>query len=205
MRQPLGHPRKEREYFYEVDADLLDDLRRHDDSESRRSRMAEACQIQDERVLDALERLGYDPSTVTLLHLVPPIQVAWADGSVNQAERERIVALAAERGVNDAAPGYAKLLEWLDHAPSDEFFEGTLSAIEAGLVLQPLDVRRASRQTLLQHCREVAFASCGHFGWRNKICIFKRWLDREIARRLQASGPAAGTPAGGAAQGGPRK
>jgi len=184
MRHALGQIRSEKEYFHQLDVDEIDEMRRHGAAKARRLQMAQACQTQDEPILSALERLGYDPDTVRLLHLVPLLHVAWVDGSISRAERECILAIASRRGVEESSPAYRQLIAWLHWPPSEEFFEGTLCSIRAILRLQSAEERRASTETLIHRCREVAFASCGPFEWRNRICIFKRRLIKEIGKRL---------------------
>ena len=60
-------------------------------------------------ILHELHFLGVDETSVEVLALLPLIQVAWADGEVQEQERETILALARERyhlgGGRRAAPG----------------------------------------------------------------------------------------------------
>jgi len=185
MRHPVCHLETETEYFHRLDVELIDDMRRRAAFEERRQRMAEACQTGDSRVLDALERLGYDRTTVRLLYLVPLVQVAWVDGSVDQAERNRILVIAGLKGLKENIPAYQQLLSWLDRRPSDEFFQGTLQVIRSIFETLPAEEWRARKESLVRSCREVAFASCGLFGWKSRICLIKRGLIREIGRLLE--------------------
>jgi len=187
MRYRPGQIRSDREYFHQLDVDEIDEMHRHEAAKSRHMQMAQAAQTQDERILGALEKLGYDPTTVTLLHFVPLVHVAWVDGWISRAERECIATLAAHRGVNEGTPAHEQLMAWLDQRPSDEFFEGTLSSIQAILASRPPDERSATRNTLLQCCRAVAFASRGLLAWTAGMSLAKRRLVKEIAQRLDVS------------------
>lgn len=182
MRHPVCHIETEGEYFHRLDVELIDDMRRRAAFEERRRRMAEACQTSDRRILDALERLGYDLTTVTLLPLVPLVHVAWIDGSVNQAERNRILATASLQGVTENSPAYGQLIAWLDRRPSDEFLQGTLRVIQSIFEALPGNERQTRIESLIRCCREVALASCGLFGWKSKICIAKRHFIRDIGK-----------------------
>jgi len=185
MQHPVCHLETEEEYFHRLDAELIEGMRRHAALEEKHRRMAEACQVQDHEILDALENLGYDPTTVTLLYLVPLVEVAWSDGSVDEAERNRIAVIAGLCGVPDNPRAYQQLMAWLHQPPSDEFFEGTLRVIQQILESQPESKRRTNRDLIIQTCRDVAFASCGLFGWKSKVSIAKRKLLREIVHRLE--------------------
>lgn len=196
MRHPVCHLESDAEYFHRADAELIEDMRRRAAFEERRRRMAEACQTGDSRILNALEKLGYDQTNATLLYLVPLIHVAWADGSMDRAERNRILVMAGLQGVRDDIPAYQQLLSWLDRRPPEEFFRGTLNAIQAIFASLPEETQRLRKEHLIRCCREVAFASCGFFGWRSKICIAKRALIQQIDKMLDPARRAAAATAG---------
>jgi len=191
----IAHLESEEEYFHRQDVDLIDKMRKRAAAEAEHRRMAEASHIEDPKILEALERLGYTHKTVILLHLVPLVEVAWIDGSVSNAERRRILTLASGRGVKDGMPAYQQLVAWLDQPPSQGFFEGTWRAIEAGFESLPAKERKARKDALVQACTEFAFASCARFGWTSRICAAKRELLRAIARRLTQ--PHEDDPSGG--------
>ena len=196
MRHPVCHLENDAEYFRHHDAELIEDMRRRAACEERRRRMAEACQTEDPRILSALEKLGYDQTNATLLYLAPLVHVAWIDGSVNRAERNRILVMAGLEGLSDNLPAYQQLLSWLDHRPPEELFQGSLQAIQGIFASLPEETRQTRKDKLIRRCREVAFASCGIFGWRSKLCLAKRRLIREMSQRLDPAGRAAAAEAG---------
>jgi hypothetical protein len=196
MRYPVCHLESEAEYFRRADAELLGDMRRRDAFEERRQRMAEACQTEDPRILSALEELGYDQTNTRLLYLVPLVHVAWSDGSVNAAERNQILVFAALQGIQSGTPAYQQLLAWLDQRPRDEFFQGTLHAIQAIFHSLPEDQQSSRKELLIRSCRQVAFASCGLFGWKSKICLAKRAVIREMSKLLEPARRAAAAGVG---------
>lgn len=195
MRHPVCHLETESEYFHRLDVELIDHMRRRAAFQERRQHMAEACQTRDPRILDALEELGYDQTTIALLYFVPLVQVAWIDGSVSEAERNRILVMAGLRGMRENAPAYQQLVGWLSQRPTEEFFEGTLAVIEDILNSLPPDEREARGNSLMQNCREVAFASCGLFGWKSKVCIAKRVFLHSLSRRFHPAAWAAAASA----------
>ncbi len=80
-----------------------------------------------------------------LLHLVPLIQTAWAEGGVTQKERDLIVRAARSRGIERGSSADQQLIRWLTERPSEELFEKTLRAIRAILqAARPKSVRPAS-------------------------------------------------------------
>jgi hypothetical protein len=182
MRQELGHVTTEGEYFHQLDVELIEKMRRRADLEEQRLHMAEASQINDPNILEALEKLGYNPTTVSLLYLVPLVQVAWAGGSVRHAERARIFAIARLHGVNENTPTYKQLEVWLGQPPPEEFSRGTLRTIRARLALLPQNERRARQDAIMHCCTDVASAVGWHLG---RIGAAERKLLDEIQKELE--------------------
>lgn len=186
MPHAAGHIATEEEYFHQVDAELIDEMRRRAASEERHRRMAEVSGIEDLEILEALENLGYDDTTVTLLELVPVVQVAWIGGAISEAERDRILAIAGRHGVRPNTPTHQQLTAWMDQRPREEFFQGTLRAIQAVLGSLPSELRRARKDALIRDCTGVATASCELFGWTSRACAAKQKLLGEMEKHFNA-------------------
>lgn len=185
MRPRPFHIETEDEYFHRLDAELIERMRNRAASEERRMRLAQESSVNEPTILETLEDLGYDHTTVMLLFLVPMVMVAWTDDSVTQAERDRILALAALRGVRTDTPAYRRLMGWLDRRPPNELFQRNLDVIELIFRSLPDNERKVCREALLLCCREVAIASCGLFGWKSRICASERRAIEEISRHLE--------------------
>jgi hypothetical protein len=185
MRRGVCHLNTEAEYFHRLDADLIEIMRTRAASEQRRLRLAEASQVNEPSILQALEKLGFDSDTVLTLFLVPLVHVAWIDGSVSELERNRIIAIASLRGIKPNTPPYRSLVGWLDQRPTDEFFQRTLTVIERIFESLTAEESRAWREAILLCCREIALASGSHFSWGSNICAAERKLLRQISRGLQ--------------------
>ena len=110
------------------------------------------------RVLRDLQELGYTAETVQLLHLVPLIQMAWAEGSVSDRERALIVEAARSRGVEQDSAADRQLAVWLESRPSEELFEKTLRAVAALLQAQSTGT---GRDDLAAQLAAIASASAG--------------------------------------------
>jgi tellurite resistance protein len=155
----------EEDYFLRKERELIAKMHEKLASEKQQEQMAQATGIHDAEVLEALQELGYTPETVSLLHLVPLIQVAWASGDVSEKERELIVHAARSRGVALGSASDRQLNEWLTKKPADSFFANTLRAIRIFVEALPGNQRRDARQDLLTYCRSIADASGGFLGF----------------------------------------
>lgn len=174
----------EDEYFHRKEKELIEKLRKRRAAEAQLKELSEAIGIPNEEVLNTLQELGYTRETVALLHLVPLINVAWADGKVSRPERELILEAANMRGVEAASPAYQQLEDWLENRPGEEFFEQTLRVIRH---LAPGDEAAGD---VLSQAMQVASASGGILGFGGKISAQEKELLSRIASALGKDGSA---------------
>jgi len=182
---PVAHLESEQEYFHRLDSQLIQEMRERAAREETHRRMAELSRIEDPRIIEALENLGYTHTTIILLELVPLIELAWSDGSISPAELNWILHFASAHGIMEGTPAWRQLESWLDHCPSAAFFEGTWHAIEAHATFLSAEERTAAREALIQACTEFATATCQRFGWHSRICAAKRKVLEETHKRLE--------------------
>jgi hypothetical protein len=181
---------QEEEYFRKREQELIEKLRRRGEEAATRKAMAERTGVADEEILQDLQALGYTPETVMLLHVVPLVQVAWAEGNVSDREREMIVQAARSRGIAAGSEADRQLASWLTARPSDDFFDKTLRAIGAMLEGRPAAERDASQRDLLSYCSAIASASGGILGF-GKVSDEERQLLARISQELERKHTAA--------------
>jgi len=175
----------EDEYFHRKEKELIEKLRQRRAAEAQLKELAAATGIPNEEILQTLQELGYTRDTVALLHLVPLIHIAWVDGSVTSREREMILEAAGLRGVEQSSPAYQQLTEWLDHRPSEEFFDKTLRII-SGLLETTPERDQAGASSVLSESIRIAGASGGILGFGNKISDEEQALLQRIAAAVGA-------------------
>jgi len=174
----------EEEYFRKHEQELIEKLNlRKKEAEARRDIGARAG-VADEEILEELRALGYTPDTVSLLHLVPLIQMAWAEGTVSDRERELIIQAARSRGIESGSTADRQLVAWLTTRPADGFFETTMRVIRAMLQARPSEEREASKRDLLSYLTSIASASGGVLGF-GKVADEERELLARITSELE--------------------
>ena len=173
---------KEDEYFHRKEKELIENLRQKKLRETQLKQLSEATGIPKEEIIANLQELGYTRENVSLLHLVPLIQVGWADGKISDEERELIFEAARMRGVEEGSVAYQELGDWLQNRPSDEFFDQTLRIIGH---LAPVDKESSD---VLSQAMAVAEASGGFLGF-GKVSAEERALLERIAAALGNHGP----------------
>jgi hypothetical protein len=179
----------EEEYFRKREKELIEKMRQRAQADSERRRLGEEAGVADQEILQDLQALGYTAETVTLLHVVPLVQMAWAEGNVSDRERELIIEAARTRGVEQGSPADRQLDSWLTRRPTEEFFEKTLRAIGAILQAQPAAERAASQKGLLSYCTAIASASGGIMGFRRVSDEERQILGRISQEFEKAHGP----------------
>ena len=153
------------ESFRRRKQELLERQQRRRELEAERRLIAAAIGVDDDEIVLDLEAVGYRPDTIVLLELVPPVQVAWADGRVTERERELFVTIAAREHVAPNSPARTQLEIWLDRPPSHLLFDTSLRAIAGILSSLQTEVRASLRRKLIHDCTMIAVESSGLFGW----------------------------------------
>ena len=157
----------EREFFSRQDEEAIEKLRSKNAAKARRTALKEAAGISNESVLEAIEGAGINTESLTALSLIPLIAVAWADGELDDGEREAIQKAAQAHNAGDEV---SKLLgSWLSAPPADSLMESWKAYIvELKATLDPA-AKQALRDQLIGGAREVAEAAGGFLGFGNKV------------------------------------
>lgn len=172
----------EDEFFRRQDKRLLERLAELNVARATREELAKASGITDPAVLDKLTQLGIRAQTVAALSLVPLVEVAWADGSLDAKERRAIVERAEV--APDSTAG--SLLEaWLDRRPDPELLNAWTLMIHAMAEQLPAaDVARL-KVGLLDRAHAVAGATGGLFGVGSRVSA----SEAAMLARLEAAFP----------------
>jgi tellurite resistance protein len=186
----LGDRRRaqEEEYFQKREQELIAKLQQRGREEASRQHLAERTGVADEEILRDLEVLGYTPETVMLLHLVPLLQMAWAEGGVSERERALIIEAARARGIEAGSAADRQLATWLTTRPSSDLFEKSLGAIGAILQARPVEEREATGRDLLAYSVAIATASGGILGL-GKVSPDERRVLARIAEEIDRHAP----------------
>ena len=173
----------EEEYFRNKNRELVEKMKQRERDEQTLREIAAQVGVHDPEAARQLQKLGFTPETVGLLPLVPLVQVAWADGTIAQAERDAILDLARRRGVADGSPARYQLEAWLVDRPAPEVFDGATQLIRAVLDAGGGE-KQMTADELVAYCEEIANASGGLFGVR-RISPEERAILTSIASQLK--------------------
>jgi hypothetical protein len=183
-KESLGDRRKalEEEFFPRQEAALRAQRRTEEERRTARVALAAASHIADEALLDQLVALGINPDTLTALSLVPLVEVAWADGKVEDAEKQAILMAARAVGLEEASAGHRLLESCLSEAPTAQLRKLWRQYIKSVCTTLSGEERDALKTELLQRARSVAEAAGGFMGLGAKVSSTEETMLAEIAR-----------------------
>jgi uncharacterized tellurite resistance protein B-like protein len=129
-----------------------------------------------------LQALNVDKSTFAAFGLYPLVEVAWADGTVDEKERQAFIRAAAEHGITPGSFAHTALEEFLKNTPREDARKAWYAW--AGELSAKLDreERRKVREGLLVRARAVAEASGGFLGLGSKISAAEQRVLDAITR-----------------------
>jgi hypothetical protein len=174
----------EEEYFRKRDRELIEKLRKAKADEDAKRAMGASTGLQEPALLQSLLDLGFTPDTVSLLPLVPVVQMAWAEGGVTKHEFDLVMKLAAARGIAVGSPAHLQLADWLGTRPPTAVFTGAGRLIRAMLESGSGQVTNLSADDLVAYCEQIAGASGGVLGM-GRVSAEERSLLRSIATELK--------------------
>lgn len=169
----------EEEHFRKRNDALLAHLRAEAREAREVRRLEETSGVVDEPLLDELVRHGITAETLPAFVLLPLLDVAWADGKMDDYERR---ALIEDPGARALLPGSAaaRLFEgWLAERPSWELFRFWQQFSRDACRLLAQDAIEAVESDMLRRAKRVAKASGAFLGFGPSISREER---RELDR-----------------------
>jgi len=154
----------EDEFFRREDDRLTQRLRELKQKEASREALAKASGISNQVILDTLINLGIRPEVVGALSVVPLVEVAWADGTLDAREKQAILDRAEKSGTAPDSVDHDLLRSWLDHKPEPKLLTAWTEMIRGvGEHMSPQEIE-SLRKGLIERAQAVARASGGVFG-----------------------------------------
>jgi hypothetical protein len=152
-------------FFRQVDETLLQKLR----SEMETAKTAEAIMrvtgIADEALATEMASIHVTVDTLAAFRLVPLVAVAWADDRVESDERDVILKLAEQSGIEKGDPAMDLLESWTKQKPGNELLEAWCEY--AGALSNALGAasRERLKEEVVRNAKKVAEACGGVFGF----------------------------------------
>ena len=159
----------EEEFFRKHNERLAKELRLKRLTEEAKAEIGRASGIDDEAVLDKLVELGIGAETLAAMTLVPVVEVAWADGKMDDGEHQAILKAAEEHGIARGSPSFALLDDWLVNRPPPRLLSAWRDYVGALCEEMLPEERRKLKSEVLARAQAVAKAAGGFLGLGSKV------------------------------------
>jgi tellurite resistance protein len=154
----------ENQFFEKENQKKLEAMRAKDQAQTTREDLRKASGMTDEAVLDKLIALGLRTNTIAALSLVPLIEVAWADGEIQDNERNAILQGAHGKGLEAGSDGYELLQSWLRRKPDPGLYEAWEAYIKALAGQLNDEQNKLLRNQIVGFAKMVAASAGGFLG-----------------------------------------
>ena len=154
----------ENQFYDKENKEKLSAMKGKLDAQRSREDLRKASGMTDDAVLDKLVELGLRANTIAALSLVPLIEVAWADGEIQENERTAILQGAHGKGLESGTDGYELLQTWLKSRPDGELFDAWEAYIKALASQLNDEQNRLLRNQIVGFAKMVAAAAGGFLG-----------------------------------------
>ena len=175
----------ENQFFARENEKLKQQLRDKQEKKEVRAELMRVTAVHDETVIDHMIDLGIRPDTWAAISLVPLIEVAWADGKMEDAERRAVIGAAETNGVDPGSPA-AKLLEsWLARRPDGRLLEAWCEYIVTLCAAISPEGKTALKGEVLGRARRVAEVAGGFLGLGNKVSLEEQKILEVLSKAFE--------------------
>ncbi len=173
----------EEQFFHKQNAKQLEQLREQQRNKDAKQALEVASGISNDELLTALVETGIAVDTLAAVALVPLVEVAWADGIVQEEERVAIMKAATDAGIEENTGPHALLSDWLTQRPPPQLM--TTWKAYVGELLRELsdEQRKTFGDKLVARATIIAKAAGGFLGIKSIDSNEKRVLE-EISAAL---------------------
>jgi hypothetical protein len=155
----------ENQFYEKQNTEKLASMKLKLELQQSKEDLRKASGMSDDGVLERLVGLGLRANTIAALSLVPLIQVAWADGTIQDNERTAILQGAHGKGLEDGSDGYELLQTWLKKQPADDLFIAWEAYIKALAAQLNDEQNRLLKNQIVGFAKMVAAAAGGILGF----------------------------------------
>ncbi len=177
----------EEAFFSKRDQELLEKMRKKMSAEETEKVLSVAIGIADTTCVHAITRVEAGVQVLTVLALLPLVEVAWSDGDVSAQEKTAILKAATEMGIAPDSTTHQCLTSWLESRPTQEAVAAWDKYVRAiCATLEPATIATLKSGTI-GRAEKVASAAGGFLGLGSKISTAERECLDRLATAFSAS------------------
>jgi hypothetical protein len=173
----------EDQFFKQQNEAALQKLKDQQTRAATKEEITRLTGISNPAVLDALSALKLGGAAVMVMSMFPLVEMAWADGKVDDKERRIILQQAENVGIAKDSEAALLLASWLDARPEPSW-HGLWSEYVSELVKKmKIEDRELLKNEVLGRARLVAEASGGLLGAGFSVSA----AEKKVIEKLQAA------------------
>lgn len=173
----------EEQFFQKHEKELVQKMKDAAAKASSKEELQKLTGISDDQVLDSLAALKLGGAATLVMSLFPVIEVAWADGKIDEKERKALLDAAKSVGLEADSPAAEYLTKWLDEKPEPSWHLLWADYVKALVAKMKPDDKALLKATVLGRARVMAEASGGFLGVAYRVSDAEK---RVIAKLEQA-------------------
>ncbi len=165
-------------FFYEQDRRILEQRAKLLQMKQTKASLAKVSGIHDDALLEKLIELQIRPETLATLIGIPLIEVAWADGEMDEKERKKLFEYAEKAGLRQKGLDPKIMTAWLKKKPDPALLTAWTHYIQTLCKQLSADERKALHDEVMADARSVAEAAGGILGLAKISAEEKAMLQR---------------------------
>jgi hypothetical protein len=170
-------------FFIKEDQKLIEKLRMLRQVKETKEELSNVSGITNDAVLQKLVDLNVRPETFASITLVPLVEMAWADGSIDEDEKKAVLTAVKRMGFPEGSTNHDLVARWVVNRPAPEMLDAWIHYVQGlceNLTTQEIQVLK---KDLVEHTRQIARASGGFLGLGNKISK----AEKEMLTKLESA------------------
>jgi len=173
-------------FFLKQDQKLIEKRKQLKQMEDTKQKLSELSGVKDPTLLNRMIELNITPETLVSLLMVPLVEVAWADGEVEEKEKQAILSAAENKGIKKGGVEHDVLERWLSHKPDPKLLETWIHYTRALCEQMKPESRLAVKNDLLGRARGIAEVAGGFLGLGNKVSDAEESMLRQLETAFEA-------------------
>jgi hypothetical protein len=152
-------------FFYEQDRRIIEQRAKLQQMKQTKASLAKVSGIHDDALLEKLISLDIRPETLATLIGIPLVEVAWADGQMDDKERKKLFEYAEKAGLRQQGLDPKVMSAWLKQKPDPALLKAWVHYTRALCKSLSAHERKALQAEVMADARSVAQVAGGILGY----------------------------------------
>jgi hypothetical protein len=169
MTFEISQRKLEDAFFAKEDNRLIEQLAIMEKMKENKESLRKVSGITREDVLEKLVAMNVRPETLVCLGMVPLIEIAWADGEIDEKEQAAMLKALVAAGFEKGSINYTVIESWIKHQPPKQLLTAWVHYARGLCGNLTAEETQRFRNKIFDRAVQIAVASGGFLGLGNKI------------------------------------